>query len=169
MFGLGMQELIPEVNHQAQAGEFHYDAEKDVLICKAGKESLSWSPHERGKFFYFSRYDCQGCSRQKECVSYSVREGRAKLLLSLERQMNFACGMPKDEWRKLYKYRSIIERIYGRAKKWHGLERARYRGRWRVAIQVFMTFFVMNAKKALRIKEGLIPIKPPGLFALGWG
>lgn len=165
---MGMQELIPAVDHGAQAEDFEYDAGKDVLICKAGKESLSWSPHDRGKMFYFSRYDCVGCARQSECESYSLREKRAKVLLSLERQMNLAVKIPKEEWKKLYKYRVIVERIYGRAKKWHGLGQARYRGRWRVAIQVFMTFLVMNAKKAFRIKAGLCPIKPPGLAALGW-
>jgi hypothetical protein len=165
---LGMRELIPEVKRGAQAEDFEYDAAKDVLICKAGNESLSWSPHERGKMFYFSRYDCESCPLQGGCASYSTRERRAKLLFSLERQMNLSQPMPKEEWRKLYKYRVIVERIYGRAKKWHGLGQARYRGRWRVAIQVFMTFLVMNAKKAFRIKAGLCPIKPPGLAALGW-
>jgi len=29
--------------------------------------------------------------------------------------------------------------------------RARYRGKWRVAIQVFMTFIVMNLKRVVKL------------------
>lgn len=48
--------------------------------------------------------------------------------------------------KKEYKKRFVVERNFGIAKKWYGLDRARYRGRWRVGIQALMVFFVMNAK-----------------------
>ena len=44
-----------------------------------------------------------------------------------------------------------IEAKFGEAKKHHFLARARYRGRWRVAIQVFMTFLVMNLKRMIKL------------------
>ena len=47
--------------------------------------------------------------------------------------------------------RKRIEAKFGEAKKWHWLHRARYRGRWRVAIQVLMTFLVMNAKRMVKL------------------
>jgi IS5 family transposase len=47
--------------------------------------------------------------------------------------------------------RKMIERKFGEAKKWHGMGRARYRGKWRVAIQVLMTFLVMNIKRIVKL------------------
>ena len=52
----------------------------------------------------------------------------------------------------------MIERKFGEAKKWHGLARARYRGKWKVAIQIIMTFLVMNAKRIARLLKSP-PIK----------
>jgi len=43
--------------------------------------------------------------------------------------------------------RKTIERVFGEAKVWHWMARARYRGLERVKIQVFLTFMVMNVKK----------------------
>lgn len=44
--------------------------------------------------------------------------------------------------------RKEIERVFGHDKTWHKMARARYRGIKRVALQVFLTFMVTNAKKA---------------------
>ncbi|MBC7326305.1 MAG: transposase, partial [Moorella sp. (in: Bacteria)] len=49
------------------------------------------------------------------------------------------------------KARSIIERVFGEAKKWHGLGRARYRELWRVYVQAAITFAVMNVKKIVTL------------------
>jgi len=44
-----------------------------------------------------------------------------------------------------------VERKFGEAKKWHGLRRARYRGKWRVAIQCLMTFLGLNVKRMVKL------------------
>ncbi|MFZ5769618.1 MAG: transposase [Bacillota bacterium] len=44
-----------------------------------------------------------------------------------------------------------MERVFGEAKKWHGLGRARYRGKWRVYVQAAITFAVMNVKKIVNL------------------
>lgn len=49
--------------------------------------------------------------------------------------------------------RRRIEAKFGEAKKHHQIARARYRGRWRVAIQVFMTFMVMNLKRMVKLPK----------------
>jgi len=43
--------------------------------------------------------------------------------------------------------RKTVERLFGEAKVWHRMGRARYRRRGRVSIQVIMTLIVANAKK----------------------
>jgi len=58
-----------------------------------------------------------------------------------------------EERRKASRKRRRIEAKFGEAKKHHRMARARYRGRWRVAIQVFMTFIVMNLKRMVKLLE----------------
>ena len=51
------------------------------------------------------------------------------------------------------KKRKQIERKNGEAKTWHGMDRARYRGRWKMAIQAYLTFMVINSKRIVRLQE----------------
>ena len=70
---------------------------------------------------------------------------------------------PEGKKRALSKRRRI-EAKFGEAKKHHTMARARYRGRWRVAIQVFMTFIVMNLRrtvKLLQIRENTMRLALP--------
>ena len=57
------------------------------------------------------------------------------------------------ERKEALKKRPMIERRFGGGKKWHGLGRARYRRKWRVAIQAIMTFLVMNVKRMVKLLE----------------
>lgn len=166
---LKMQEIIPEDHRSVQAEHFRYDEPTNTLRCPEGKTAIGPSPHHAGQLFYFSQKDCRFCPSQSSCPAFSPREHRAKLLLSLDRRMRLSSPLPKPLQKALFRFRTTVERIYGKAKHWHGFARARYRGRARVAVQAFITFLVLNAKKALRIKEGLVPLKPPGLAALGYG
>lgn len=64
--------------------------------------------------------------------------------------------MPPDRMAVVEQERKRIERKFGEAKQWHRLDRARYWGKAKVAIQALMTFLVINAKrmvKLLRAKE----------------
>lgn len=47
--------------------------------------------------------------------------------------------------------RKRVERKFGQAKNNHGLARARYLGRAKVHIQGLLTFFVVNAKRMVRL------------------
>jgi len=49
--------------------------------------------------------------------------------------------------------RKMVERKFGEAKKWHGMSRARYRGKGKVKIQVLITFLVLNVKRIIRLLE----------------
>ncbi len=60
---------------------------------------------------------------------------------------------PEKKKEGLKKKRKNIERKFGEGKKWHALGRTRYWGRWRVAIQVFMTFIVINVKRMIKLLE----------------
>lgn len=68
----------------------------------------------------------------------------------------FFDGKESPYRKRVLKLRKMIERKFGEAKKWHGLTRARYRSKWKVAVQVLMTFLVMNAKRIVRLLK-LLP------------
>ncbi len=49
--------------------------------------------------------------------------------------------------------RKMIERKLGEVKKCHGMRRAWYRGKTRAAIQILITFLMINAKRVLKLIE----------------
>lgn len=106
--------------------------------CRAGKYAIGKVRQEGGDLFYFPTKDCAVCKYKRECLR--AKEKRKRVWIS-------DCKRLRDrEYKKKYKERLVIERKFGEAKRWHGLDRARYRGRWRVAIQALMVFTVMNLK-----------------------
>ena len=117
---------------------FEYEEKSGTVICRAGKMAIGSSPHNRGgSVFYFSEKDCKVCPRRTECLNPEVTRNRVR---GIKRAMRI---------------RRTIERLFGEAKLWHNMARARYRRRSRVAIQVLLTFMCLNAKKmSLRLQSG---------------
>ncbi|BCV24993.1 IS1182 family transposase [Gelria sp. Kuro-4] len=120
---------------------FKYNPKSKVLRCKAGKKAIGSTPHKNGGLtYYFSEKDCAACPYRNSCLSKTETRKRAyvkpEVLANRPRGIKIAMRI-----------RRTIERIFGEAKTWHGMARARYRGRFRVAIQVFLTFICLNVKK----------------------
>ncbi|WP_370636981.1 transposase [Gelria sp. Kuro-4] len=59
--------------------------------------------------------------------------------------------------KKAMRIQRTIERVFGEAKTWHGMARARYRGRFRVPIQVFLPLSAYVKKMARRIACQPVP------------
>jgi hypothetical protein len=130
-------------------GRFHYDERKDRVICAAHQVSIGKSPHEQGHLYYFSVESCRDCPYQEGCSP--LNEGRVRVFVSEDYQLKL---VDEDLERKgALKKRSMIERRFGGGKKWHGLGRARYWGKAKVAIQAIMTFLVMNVKRMVKLLE----------------
>jgi transposase len=51
---------------------------------------------------------------------------------------------------RLIERKTYIEGVFGLAKELHGLRRTRFKGRWRVQVQVWLTAAAMNIKKAVK-------------------
>lgn len=130
-------------------GRFHYDERKDRVICAAHQVSIGKSPHEQGHLYYFSVESCRDCPYQEGCPP--LNEGRVRVFVSEDYHLKL---VDEDSERKgALKKRSMIERRFGGGKKWHGLGRARYWGKAKVAIQAIMTFLVMNVKRMVKLLE----------------
>jgi len=154
---LGTRKIKPYItfhrrNRRTWQG-FRLNKKKRYLRCPQGNLSIGRIPQEEGFLYYFSTTDCQNCPAKSACIR--VTEDRARVFVKAG--YLFSGGQNRYRKRAL-KLRKMIERKFAEAKKWHGLRRARYRGKWKVAIQVLMTFLVMNAKRIARLLKSP-PIK----------
>lgn len=145
--GERVRAYIPSRRKEKGLDRFHYMKERDRVICPAKQLSIGKSPHEQGWLYYFSVESCKNCPYREDCPP--LNEGRVRVFVSEDYQLKL---LDEDSERKeALKIRSKVERRFGGGKKWLGLGRARYRGKWRVAIQVLMTFLVMNVKRMVKL------------------
>lgn len=142
----GMKHHIPEKRNNKKVNEFIYNRREDQLICPEGYSSIGKTPYENGYLYCFSPYFCRECQRKKKC---RLNKDRARIYLSGSHLL-FIKTNPEENKKALEK-RKRIEAKFGEAKKHYQMARAKYRGRWRVAIQVFMTFIVMNLKRVVKL------------------
>lgn len=161
-----MKAYIPSRKKSTKAEGFIYIKEQDKLICPKGQISTTKNRQEKGDFYNFSIASCRSCELFKQCAAICGKHSR--IFISDNHKLKL---QDDDEfYLEAIKLRKMVERKFGEAKKWHGLDRARYRGKWRVAIQVLMTFLILNVKRIVKLfKEKL---KLPSLeapFALGVG
>lgn len=145
--GYGMEAYIPSRTHQRQGDQFLYDPQMDQVWCQDGKHSVGKIRQEQGELYYFSASDCQACPVRTRCVKQN--EGRARVYLSDDHKMRMK--VDPEAKREALRVRQAIERKFGEAKKWHGLARARYRTRARVAVQALLVFIVMNLKRMAKL------------------
>ena len=121
---------------------FQYDKVHDCLVCRESGPSAIPSKH--GYVFSFSANDCRKCPLAAGCLRKTQRR----------RQVFFDPDTGKHKprgFKRAMRMRKTIERVFGEAKVWHRITRARYRGLDRVKIQVLMTFMVMNVKKMAKV------------------
>jgi len=142
----GMKHYIPEKRKQKRLSNFIYSEKEDKLICQEGYSSIGKTRQKGGYTYYFSARSCRECQRQKTCST----QGHKVLVYVSDSHLLHIKSDPKER-KEALKTRKRIEAKFGQAKKHHFLARARYRGRWRVAIQVFMTFLVMNLKRMIKL------------------
>jgi len=154
---LGTKKMRPYIsfhkrNRRTWCG-FRLNKKKNCLRCPQGNLSIGRIPQEEGYLYYFSTTDCLRCPAKSTCIK--AKEDRARVFV----KAGYIFDGKESPYRKrVLEMRKMIERKFAEAKKWHGLTRARYRSKWKVAIQVLMTFLVMNAKRIARLLK-LPPIR----------
>jgi len=130
---------------------FQYIEGRDIYICPGGKELRYWGIHKKSlQHVYRARVkDCTICVKKGECtrdrarsVSFHIYEGSIKR----------AKGINKTErYRVSQKMRKRIEELFGEAKEWMGLRRAKFRGHKFVREQVLMTAMAQNIKRMVKM------------------
>lgn len=141
---------------------FIYDCQKNTVICPEGHIPISSTRQEKGDLFIFSTTSCKGCPQIAGCPK--PNNDRIRVYVSDDYRLMLLNNVP-DRKEALIR-RKMIEGKFGEAKKWHNLHRARYRRKSRVAIQVFMTFMVLNVKRMMKL---LLPVPEYALCGTGFG
>lgn len=78
------------------------------------------------------------CSSWRKSVRKCVRQNQGRMTVSISDDYKQKIADDGEERREALRRRKMVERKFGEAKKWHGMGRARYRGRAKVKIQVLM-------------------------------
>lgn len=145
--GDSVRAYIPSRRRERSLDRFRYDPRRDGVVCPVGQLSIGKSPHEQGHLYYFSVESCRDCPYWEDCPP--LNEGRVRVFVSEDYRLKL---LDEDSDRKeALKRRCLIERRFGAGKRWHGLGRARYWGKAKVAIQALMTFLVMNVKRMVKL------------------
>jgi hypothetical protein len=144
----GMKHYIPERRKKKKLDDLMYSESEDKFICRKGYSSIGKTCYKDAYVYYFSARLCKSCDRTKECPC-----GKNKPTLYVSQSHLLYIKADPEEKKRALRKRRRIEAKFGEAKKHHAMLRARYRSRSRVAIQVFMTFIVMNLKRMVKLLE----------------
>ncbi|MBA9085668.1 hypothetical protein FHR92_002135 [Fontibacillus solani] len=153
--------LNPIVHHGGERQEgFEYNKDADFMVCPAGQHSTrkamqgsKQSGKSRSLVFYFDVEKCKACPLSEGCYkrgskskTYSVRI----IAEHFKEQIEFELS---DTFKERIKRRPIIEHKNAEMKRFHGMATAKYRGLFRMRIQAYLTAFVVNVKRMVKLVE----------------
>ncbi len=134
--------------------QFSYDWERNLYICPGGHELAyshlkvrwPWANH----IWRAKAKDCQGCGLRSECTkSAAGRELQSTMYQNEYEEMDARLAGPGARLASIAR-RTGPEPRFGEGKQWHGLERAKYRGRVKVRGQALLTATAQNLKKYVK-------------------
>lgn len=159
---VGVRGFIPhprQVNSQSGPGlyppeQFVYEAERGVYVCPAGTDlhyahlKIRWP--SASHVWRAKREECAVCGQRAQCTK--ARDGRS-LQISLYQAeyaaMDARLRGPGARLAAIAR-KTGPEPRFGQAKRWQGMERAKYRGLDKFRGQVLLTAAAQNLKKYIR-------------------
>jgi transposase len=153
----GIESNIPlwstKVGHSFNKEEgFAFSRTTMTAVCPEGHPMKKIKNDNESSMFVLSKRICEICPQYLSCCSDAQRRnGRGKRIrihhnqdiynevLEKEKNPMFKIKLRERMWK--------MEGIFAEAKSFHGLRRARYRGRWKVQAQVYMISTVQNLKR----------------------
>ena len=131
---------------------FRWLPDEDAYLCPADKKLKHYqnAKDTQRAIYKAGKHTCTACPFREQCspsgkprsVGRSWGQDYVDLTAEL---LAKPIGKQRLIERKIY-----AEGPFGLAKELHGLRRTRFKGRWRVQIQVWLTAAAMNIKKAVR-------------------
>ena len=172
---LSEQEVIPHVpimDHKSRTEkgiypieQFHYDAEKNQMICPQGKELRYWGihKHSRQHVYRASLSECRHCPVKQQCTRATYRSVSYHIY---ESDLAEARKLTKTSAYRISQImRKRVEELFGEAKECMGLRRMKFRGAVFVREQVLLTAMAQNVKRMVRLLSRIGPKKKGGALA----
>ena len=147
-------------DHVARDSEgFSYDKKRDCFTCPQGHDLHPMQSAPNVKRYRIKGGHCRTCPIREKCLNLKAMRTRAAKHIDrsvfheyMERAALLETGKEFKDMRSERQWK--MEGSFAEAKNYHGLERARYRGRAKVQIQCYMIAFVQNLKRLV----GLAPL-----------
>jgi len=131
--------------------DFHYDAQRDVYVCPAGKELqfCQRQTTERSRRYRARAKDCNHCPLKAKCTTST--QGRSLCRSVDEQYLDRVRGYHATEpYKKALRKRQVwVEPLFAEGKDWHGMRRFRLRRLWRVNCEGLMRAAGQNLKRLL--------------------
>jgi len=131
---------------------FQWLPDEDAYRCPAGKTLRRYAKISGTQRVQYRapKGSCAACPFREQCTP----SGRERTIhrswgQDYVDQTEELLASPLGKQR-LIERKTYIEGAFGLAKELHGLRRTRFKGRWRVQVQVWLTAAAMNIKKAVR-------------------
>jgi hypothetical protein len=135
-----------------RAGDFKYDKETDCYICPEGKE-LKFKAHQRTvhrKAYVADKETCDRCRIRAKCTTARLHGRMITKFMDDHFEQAEQRVQSTDGKRLLRQRQTVIEGVFGEAKTFHLLQRALFRGKTKVKIQLLMTAAVLNLKRLFK-------------------
>jgi transposase len=141
---------------------FHYDRERDIYICPAGKELRFKSIHQerQSKDYGARKKDCENCELRSRCTSNKMGRTVNRHLRQDDLDVMIEQSRRRISKSDIKKRQSLMERSFARGKR-YGFDRARWRGLWKMRIQEYLTCAVQNIQVLLSRENR--PVKNPAV------
>src|SRR6266496_1550471 len=165
---------IPDMDHRTpffSVERFHYEVERDLYICPAGKELhfCQRQTTERSRRYRARAKDCNACPLKVQCTT--SKQGR-----SLCRSVDEACldrvraYRSTEAYKRALRKRQVwVEPLFAEAKEWHGMRRFRLRRLWRVNCEALRIAAGQNLKRLLKKRGwGRRPFPAEAMSASFW-
>ena len=158
--GLNLDVIVPPrprpaANEYFGVERFTLTPDGEAMICPAGHTSnrRSRNRHNTGWVFRFTRGVCAACPLLGQCMTKLGQKTKGRQVSTNDYEAEYQAIEAKARtpaYQEIRRQHRRIERKLGELVRWHGLRRARYRGRTRVLLQSLLTALVVNIKCVVR-------------------
>ena len=146
---------------------FAYDPDSDTYRCPAGQRLKRKSLHSHRQSIDYAapKKVCAACALRPHCTQNKMGRSIKRHLRQAELDRMRAGSRSSQAKRDIRTRQHLMERSYARAAR-YGFSRARWRGRWRVEIQEYLTAAIQNIEVLMRY--GRDPRKRPAVIIRNW-
>jgi transposase len=129
---------------------FRYEPDGNRFLCPQGKPLRYWGvhPHSKQHVYRASATDCRSCPVKAECTRSTYRSVSVHIY---EAALARARALTKTPgYRMSQRMRKRVEELFGEAKEFMGLRRAKFRRALHVQEQVLLTATAQNIKRMVK-------------------